>query len=130
MKRRLAPDLIAGWLFVLPALLLAGTWYAYLFVGIPDNFTVWGSVKGQLHWTFSEENVHIWMFVWLVALPGLCVFMSVAYLKNMARTRNGRIGLFSAGVALAIASFATISWDFSIFVALPSVWGFRAIHAT
>jgi len=113
-----------------PALLVAGIWCVYLFVGIPDNFTVWESVKGQLHWTFSDENAHIWMFVWLVALPALCILMSVAYLTNMARTRNGRIGLFSVGVALAIASLVTVSWDFSIFVALPSVWGYRAIHAT
>lgn len=130
MKLRLAPHVIAGWLFVAPALLVAGIWYVYLLVGIPDNFTVWESVIAQLHWTFSDENAHIGMFVWLVALPALCILMSVAYLTNVARTRNGRIGLFSAGVALAIASFVTVSWDFSIFVALPSVWGYRAIHAT
>ena len=130
MKLRLAPHVVAGWLFVVPALLVAGIWYTYLFVGIPDNFTVWESVKDQLHWTFSDENAHLWVFVWLVALPVLCLLMSVAYLTNVARSRNGRIGLFSAGLALAIASIVTTSWDFSIFVALPSVWGYRAIHAT
>ena len=130
MKLRLAPHVIAGSLFVVPALLVAGIWYVYLFVAIPDNFTVWESVKGQLQWTFSNENPQFWMFVWLAALPGLCILMSVAYLSNVLNSRNGRVGLFSAAVALAIASFATVSWDFSLFVALPSLWGYRAIHAT
>ena len=130
MNIRLAPHVIAGWLFLLPALFVGGIWYTYLFVAMPTNLTVWESVKSQLEWTFSDANAHIWLFVWLAALPALCILMSVAYLSNVVRTRNGRIGLLSAGVALAVASFAAVSWDFSIFVALPSLWGYRAIHAS
>jgi len=91
MKLGLAPRVIAGWLFVVPVLLVGGFWYIHLFVAIPKSMTVWGYVKDQMHYTFSGANPNLWMFEWLVALPVLCMLMSVAYLSNAARSRAGAI---------------------------------------
>lgn len=130
MKLRFAPHTVAGWLYLVPALLVAGIWYIYLFVAMPDNQTVWQSVVGQLQQTFSDENPRCWWFAWLVALPVLCVLLGVAYLRNAARTRMGGLTLFGVAIALAIATFVLNDWDLAVFVALPVLWDYRAIHAT
>ena len=131
MNIRLAPHVVAGWLFGLAALTFVPFWYIALFVAIPGNFTVWEFVKDELHYFFSSANPNFWMYVWLVALPVLCVLMSVAYLSKVTRTKKIRILLFGAGVLLAIGAFALpTKIDFGFFVALPSLWGFLAIRAT
>jgi hypothetical protein len=113
-----------------PAILVAGIWYIYLFVAMPENQTVWQSVVGQLRHTFSDENPQAWWFVWLVALPVSCIVLSIAYLLNAARTRTSRLSLFVAAIALVIATFVLNDWDLALFVALPALWGYRAIYAT
>ena len=130
MNIRLAPHLVAGWLFVLAALTFAPFWYLTLFDDIPSNFTMWGWIKDQLGYFFSSANPYFWIFFWLAAIPMLCVLMSLAYLSNMARAKSIRIALFGAGVLLAIATFALTNQGFAVFVAVPSIWGYRAIHAT
>ena len=131
MKIRLAPHVVAGWLFGMAALIFVPFWYITLFVAIPGNFTVWEFVKDELRYFFSSANPNFWMYVWLVALPVLCVLMSVAYLSNVTRTKNMRLVLFGLGVLLAIAAFALpTKIDFGVFVALPLIWGFLAIRAT
>jgi len=129
MMLRVSPHIVAGWLFVLAAVLGGGIWFIYLFVAMPDNQSIWASVVGQLQHTFSDENPQIWWFTWLAALPVLCVALGLAYLLNGARTRKGGMALFGISVVLAIASFALNDWSLAIFVALPTVWGYRAVHA-
>jgi len=113
-----------------PAVLVAGIWYIYLFVAMPDNQTVWQSAVGQLRYTFSDANPQAWRFAWLVALPVSCLLLGIAYLLNVPRTRFGRLTLFVAAIALAVATFVLNDWDLAVFVALPALWGYRAIHAT
>ena len=131
MKIRLAPHVVAGWLFGLAALTFAPFWYITLFLDIPRNFTVWEWVKDQLGYFFSSSSPYFWIYFWLAVLPVLCVLMSVAYLSKVTRTKNIRISLFGVGVLLAIGAFALpTKIDFGYFVALPSVWGYLAIRAT
>lgn len=131
MNLRFAPHVVAGWLFGLAALTFVPFWYIWLLVAIPENFSVWGYVKDQLHYTFSSGNPDRWVYVLLVALPVSCTFMSVAYLSKVNRTKNIRVVLFGVGVLLAIVAFALpTKIDFGFMVALPSVWGYLAIRAT
>jgi hypothetical protein len=56
--------------------------------------------------------------------------MCIAYLGGAARTRTGGIFLFAVTVLLAIATLALFNWTIAVFVALPGLWGYRAVHAT
>ena len=115
---------------MVPAALVLGIWYVYLFVAMPDNQTVWQSVVGQLRHTFSDENPQAWRFGWLVALPVFCIAFGAAYLLNVARTRVRGLALFAGAIALAAATFLLTNWALGVFVALPALLGYRAIHAT
>ena len=128
MKARFAPRLFGGWLFLAPALLVAGIWYLHFLVPMPAKQAAWESVVGQLRHDF--ESPHAWWFTWLVALPALCILLSAAYFLNVARGRTGALVLFAATLALAVATFVLNDWGLAVFVALPAVWGYRAIHAT
>jgi hypothetical protein len=130
MSIRGGPHVIAGWLFVNAALLVSGIWFMYLFVAMPTNQSIWASVVGQLQHTFSDENPQAWWFAWLAALPVICVALALAYLLNGPLTRRARLALFLISLALGIATFALNDWGLAIFVALPAIWGYRAIHAT
>jgi hypothetical protein len=129
MKFEAAPSAIAGWLYLVPVVFVAGIWGIYLFVAMPENQTVWQSVMGQLQHTFSSANPQAWWFAWLVALPVICALLAIAYLRK-PRTRGGRISLFTIAVALGIATFVLNDFGIAVFVALPALWGYRAIHAT
>jgi hypothetical protein len=130
MNLRLAPHAIAGWLLFVPAVAVFGIWYIYLFVATPDNLTLWDSLGGQLRYTFSDENPQLWWFTWLVALPIACVLLGIAYLRNLAKVRSLGIALLCCVIALAIATFALNNIGLAIFVAVPALWGYRALHAT
>ena len=130
MSLRLAPHVVAGWLLLVPVVAVLGIWFIYLFVAMPGNQTVWQSAVGQLQHTFSGENPQAWWFAWLVALPVLCIALAVAYLLNLARSRAGGISLFAGTVALAVATLLFTNWALAVFVAVPALWGYRAIHAT
>jgi hypothetical protein len=130
MKPSLAPNKIAGWLYFVPALIVGGIWYIYLFVATPAHLTVWQSVVGQMQYTFSDENPQAWWFAWLIALPAACVVLGVLYLFNVASARPVRIGLFAFAIALAGATFVLNDWPVGVAVAIPAYWGYRAIHAT
>src|SRR5687768_1949005 len=119
MNYRRAPHVIAGWLLLVPAIAVAGIWYIYLFVAMPDNQTAWQSVVGQLRHTFSHENPQAWWFGWLVALPLLCIALAAAYLFNVTRTRTGALALFAGTVSLAAATLLLSNWALALFVALP-----------
>jgi hypothetical protein len=130
MNLRLPPHAIAGWLLFVPALAVIGIWYIYLFVATPDKLTVWDSAIGQLRYTFSSENPQAWFFAWLVALPIVCVLLGVAYLKNLSRSRSVGITLLCGVIGLAVATFVLNDVGLAIFVAVPALWGYRALHAT
>ncbi len=130
MKSQVGPHAIAGWLYVVPVALVAGVWFIYLFVAMPENHTVWQSATGQLRHTFSDANPQAWWFAWMIALPATCTMLSVAYLFKAPRSRGGRVGLFACAVALGIATFVLNDLGLAVFVALPVLWGYRAIHAT
>jgi hypothetical protein len=115
---------------MVPAVFALGIWCIYLFVAMPDNQTVWQSVVGQLQHTFSDQNPQAWWFGWLVALPVFCIAFGFAYLLNIARTRVRGLALFAGTIALAVATFLLTNWALGVFVALPALWGYRAIHAT
>ena len=126
---RIAPHIIAGWLFLFAAVLCGGIWFIYLFVAMPENQSFLVSVTGQLQHTFSDENSHLWLFVWLAALPLLCIVLGVAYLLNVSGTQKMGRALFGVSVALAVASFVLNNWSLAFFVALPTLWGYRAIQS-
>jgi hypothetical protein len=130
MKHSLAPHKIAGWLYFVPALLVGGIWYIYLFRAMPEHLTVWQSVVGQMQYTFSDENPQAWWFAWLIALPAACIVLGVLYLSSVLRTRPVRIGLLAFAIVLAAATFVLNDWPMGVFVAIPAYWGYRAIHAT
>jgi hypothetical protein len=130
MRFHLAPHAIAGWLYLVPVFFVAGIWFIYLFVAMPDNQTVWQSASSQLEQTFSNTNSHAWWFAWMVALPMACMLLALAYLRKVPRTRRGRITLFVIAIALAITTFLLNDWSVGVWVALPALWGYRAIHAT
>jgi hypothetical protein len=102
----------------------------YLFAATPTNQSAWASAAGQLRHTFSDENPQAWWFAWLGVLPVICLVLALAYLLNVARTRNARLALFLVSVALGGASFVLNDWGLAVFVAVPAIWGYRAIHAT
>ena len=114
----------------MPALAVLSIWYAYLFVAMPENLSVWDAAVAQLRYTFSDANPRAWWFAWLLALPALCVALALAYLFNAARTRNGRVFLLGAVIALAVAAVILNDLTIAVFVAIPAVWSYRAIHAT
>jgi len=130
MRIRLAPHAVAGWLLFVPAAAILSIWYAYLFVAMPDNLGVWEAAVGQLQYTFSEANPRAWWFVWLLALPALCVALALAYLLNAAHTRNARVILLCAVLGLAVAAVFLNGLAIAMFIAVPALWGYRAIHAT
>jgi hypothetical protein len=130
MNLRLPPHAIAGWLLFVPALAVMGIWYIYLFVATPDKLTVWDSAIAQLRYTFSAENRQAWFFAWLVAMPIVCVLLGVAYLKNLSRSRSVGIALLCGVIGLAVATFVLNDVGLAIFVAVPALWGYRALHAT
>lgn len=130
MKTRRAPHVIAGWLYALAALPVGGIWYILLSTTIPDQLTVWQNAERLLGYLFSSANPDRWFFVGLVALPVLCIAMSVAYLSTANQGKNWRIVLFAVGVVLAAAAFALTTWSMAAFVAWPLLWGYRAIHDT
>jgi hypothetical protein len=130
MRPKLAPHAIAGWLYLVPVALVAGIWFIYLFVAMPENQTAWQSVIGQLRHTFSDANPQAWWFAWMIALPVACAVLALVYLRGALRSRGSRTTLFACAVALGIATFALNDLGLAIFVALPILWGYRAIHAT
>lgn len=130
MRLQLAPQAIAGWLYVVPVALVAGIWFIYLFVAMPENQTVWQSAIGQLGHTFSAANPQAWWFAWMIALPVACAVLAVAYLRKAPLSRGGRMVLFACAVALGIATFVLNDFGLGVFVALPALWGYRAINAT
>ena len=130
MRPQLAPHAIAGWLYVVPVVFVAGIWFIYLFVAMPENQTVWQSATGQLGHTFSDANPQVWWFAWMIALPIACAGLALAYLRKAPRSRGGRMILFACAVALGIITFVLNDFGLAVFVALPALWGYRAIHAT
>jgi hypothetical protein len=124
------PHVIAGSLFVLAAVLAGAIWFALLFVAMPPGQSALESALGQLRYTFSSANEQRWWFAWLAALPVACGLLAVAYLLNASRSKIGGIVLLSISVALAVASFALNDWSLAIFVALPTIWGYRCVHGT
>lgn len=121
-------DRIAGALFLVPVVLVTAIWYIYLFVSPPPNQPLLDSALGQLRYTFAPEQPDRFWFAWLIALPVFCVALSLAYLFRGAESKRGAIALFSMSLALAVASFALTNWGLAIFVALPSIWGFRRVR--
>jgi hypothetical protein len=130
MNLRLTPHAIAGCLLFVPALAAMGIWYIYLFVATPDNLGIFDSVVRQLRYTFSNENPHAWWFMWLAALPMACILLAVAYLTNLTRRRSIAIVLLGCVVALAVATFVLNDLGLAVFVAVPALWGYRALRAT
>jgi hypothetical protein len=128
MEPTLRADRIAGTLFFVPAVLVGAIWYIYLFSSSPPNRPLLDSALGQLRYTFAPEQSERWWFAWLLALPVFCVALGLAYLFRGAESKRGAIAMFVLSLALAVASFALSDWGLAIFVALPSIWGFRCVR--
>jgi hypothetical protein len=130
MKTRVAPSVIAGFLFLLAAVFAGGVWCVFLFAAMPTDRSVVDSVMSLLQYTFSSANPGRWWFTWLASLPILCGALGAAYLLNVAHTRKGGLILLCVSIVVAIGSFAFNDWVLAMFVALPILWGYRALHAT
>lgn len=130
MKTRVTPNVVAGLLFLFAAVFAGGVWFIFLFAAMPTDSTVMDSVMGLLQYTFSSENPERWWFAWLASLPVLCGVLGTAYLLNVARNRKGRLILLSISIVVAIASFALNDLVLAMFVALPILWGYRALRVT
>ena len=112
------------------AVLVCGFWLILLFAAVPTGQSMWDAAELQLQYTFSNENPHAWWFVWFAALPLICTVLGLVYLRNIARTRRARLGLFSISLALGTATFFLNDWMLAAFVAVPAIWAYRAVHAT
>ncbi len=130
MKIKFAPGLVAGWLYLLPAAAIAGIWYIFFFVAPLPHLSPFESVFEQLRFTFEDSNPHLWFFVWLAALPLLCIGMCILYLSGAARIRIVGIVLFLVTIVLTVVTLWFLSWNIAVLVALPGLWGYRALHAT
>jgi hypothetical protein len=129
MKIKFAPNIVAGWLYLLPAAAIAIIWYILFFVGRIPHLSLSESVIALLRFFFGDSNPHFWFFVWLATLPLLCIGMCILYLCGAARTRPGGIILFLVTIVLAGVTLVFLDWSYVVLVALPSLWGYRAIHA-
>ena len=129
MQTRLLPDRIAGILFLISAVLFAGVWYTFLFVATPDCISIAESAMSDLRYIFSIENDSLALFVWLAASPVICAILSGLYLVGVARNRVRAKFLFLITVLLTATTLCMINYHLALVVALPGIWGYRAIHA-
>ena len=120
---KLSNNAITGLLFLLPAFAVLGFWYILLFFGNPqccDN------PLESLRFFLNESPQPI-LFRWLLILPALYLTFTGLYFSRIPRSRLGAIGLFSASVLLAIASWLTVT-STAIFATLPLIYGFKSVR--
>lgn len=108
----------AGLLYVLPVVAVLVVWYLLLFEGTAPGVTPKGAFAFVL-----TEGARPWWFRWLFALPFLSLALAAAYCTRPATTRFGSALLLALGVALAIASWLTVSPEIALFTTLPLAYG-------
>jgi hypothetical protein len=108
----------AGLLYVLPAAAVLVVWYLLLFEGSAPGVTPKGTFAFVL-----TEGARPWWFRWLFALPFLSMALAAAYCTHSAATRVGSALLLALGVALAVASWLTVSPEIALFTTLPLAYG-------
>lgn len=104
----------AGLLYLLPAIAVLVVWYLLLFEGSAPGVTPKGTFAFVL-----TEGARPWWFRWLFALPFLCLSLAAAYLPRVAALRVGAVVLLTLGVALAVATWLTVSSEIALLTTLP-----------
>src|SRR5688500_8902884 len=105
MRIKVSPSVVAGWLYFLPTIAAAVIfWYPLFLVAPLPNLGFAESALEMLRFTFEISNPHFWFFVWLAALPLMCIGMSILYLSGVARTKLGGIVLFAVTIVLAVVT--------------------------
>lgn len=104
----------AALLYVPPVLALLAVWYGMLFIG---NASMRSAVE-MLQFSLTQGPQPNW-FRWIFLLPIICAALGIAHISPIVRRKMGRVILVIAGVAVAGASWLTVSTEISIFVTLP-----------
>jgi hypothetical protein len=112
----------AGLLYLLPAVAVLVVWYLLLFEGNAPGVTPKGTFAFVL-----TEGARPWWFRWLFALPFLCLSLAAAYLSRLAALRVGSVMLLTLGVALAAATWLTVSSEIALFTTLPLAYALLSI---
>jgi hypothetical protein len=116
------PSTKAGLLYLLPTLAALFIWWVLLFHDNPPNVTP----SSTLSFVLTEGPQQLW-FHWFIALPVLCLGLSVAYFSSVAKSRQGAVVLLVVGIALALAAWLSVTDELALFVSLPLLYG--VIHA-
>ncbi|HWK82296.1 MAG TPA: hypothetical protein VNS61_01050 [Caldimonas sp.] len=109
----------AGLLYLLPAIAVLVVWYLLLFEGNVPGVTPKSTFAFVL-----TEGARPWWFRWLFVLPFLCFTLAAAYQSRLAALRVGSVVLLSLGVALAAATWLTVSSEIALFTTLPLAYAF------
>lgn len=123
-----SPSKIAGLLSLLSTAMVLAIWFILLFVGMPSNQTIVGSVIDQMSYFYSDENPAKLTFIWLTMLPLILATIASAYLLNLARSKRIAILLLASNIAIGSVVLAFGPFSLAIFVLLPAYWGWRCVE--
>jgi hypothetical protein len=104
----------AGLSYLVPLVGVLVVWYFLLFEGNAP-----GVASNRTFAFLLSEGPRPWWFRWLFALPMGCVALAAGYFSRLATTRTGAAVLLALGIALAIASWLTVSPEVAILATLP-----------
>lgn len=120
---KFTPRTLAGLLYLLPGAAILGAWWILLFVGTSPGV---GGLD-TLRFVLSEGPRPDW-FLWFLVLPFLFFLLAAAHLSRVAAIPAAPASLFALGLALAVASWLTLSAELALFATLPLLPAFQAMR--